>query len=145
MFHALIPIDQDERRAIAQVETVRSLPGGPDDLSATILHVVEEIEAPPDEAGPTLIEDLNESLPDLQGLPDSVVTAERRLEDAGIETDRQRMVGDTATSILQTAAETDADAIVLGARKRTPVGKALFGSVSQKVIRETDRTVVIAS
>ncbi len=145
MFHALIPIDEDEGRAIAQVETVRSLPGGPDDLSATILHVVEEIETPPDEAGPTLIEDLNESLPELQGLPDSVVTAERRLEDAGIETDRQRMVGDTATSILQTAAETDADAIVLGARKRTPVGKALFGSVSQKVIRETDRTVVIAS
>ncbi|AXR77090.1 universal stress protein [Natrarchaeobaculum sulfurireducens] len=143
MFHALIPVDDDERRAIEQVETVRSLPGGPDEKSATILHVIEEIETPPDEAGPTLIEDLNESLPELQGLPDSVITAERRLEDAGIETDRQQMVGDTARSILQTAAETDADAIVLGARKRTPVGKALFGSVSQKVIRETDRTVIV--
>lgn len=35
------------------------------------------------------------------------------------------------------------DAIVLGGRKRSPAGKAIFGSVTQAVIRESDRPVVV--
>lgn len=145
MYNVLIPVDENAERANDQVDALLSLPGDADELSVTILHVYEEIDMPADEAGPTFIEDLNESLDEIRGLPDSVGQAERRLEDAGVDTEREEMIGDPANAILQVAGERDVDAIVVGPRKRSPVGKALFGSVTQKVILEADRNVIIAS
>ncbi|SMX97658.1 MULTISPECIES: universal stress protein [unclassified Brevibacterium] len=43
---------------------------------------------------------------------------------------------DPAEQILDAAAEVDAELIVLGTRKRTPVGKFLLGSTIQRVILE---------
>lgn len=43
---------------------------------------------------------------------------------------------DPAEQILEAAAEVEAELIVLGTRKRTPVGKFLLGSTIQRVILE---------
>ncbi|ELY68059.1 universal stress protein [Natrinema versiforme] len=144
MYHVLIPVDTDEERVTAQIETLRSLPADPDDLSVTVLHVLEEIDTMPDEGGATFIDDLNESLPEIRDVPDTVSLVEDRLEGDGIEVDRAELVGDAAGGIGQVASDIDADAILLGGRKRSPVGKALFGSVSQQVIIDADRPVIIA-
>ena len=144
MYRVLVPVDTDEQRANAQVDTLRSLPGDPADLSVTVLHVYEEIDTIPTEGGTAYIEDVNKSLPEIRGVPDTVRLVEERLEEAGIDVDRQMMVGDPADGALRIAREIDADAILLGVRKRSPVGKAIFGSVSQNVITDTDRTVIIA-
>ncbi|WP_436345139.1 universal stress protein [Natronorubrum sp. FCH18a] len=145
MFDVLLPVDENGDRANEQVDAVLSLPGEADELSVTVLHVIEEIDTMPDEAGTTFIDDVNESLPEIRDLPDSVDDVERRLETAGIEATREVMVGQPAEGILQVAAENDIDAIVLGTRKRSPVGKAVFGSVTQSVILETDRPVIVAN
>lgn len=50
-------------------------------------------------------------------------------------------VGDPATEILEKATQLDARYVVIGGRKRTPVGKALFGSVTQSVLLNADRPV----
>lgn len=144
MYRVLIPVDTDEQRANAQVDTLRSLPGDPGELSATVLHVLEEIDTTGDDGGTAFIDDLNQSLPEIRDVPDTVTLVEERLVDAGIDVDRAEMVGDPADAILQVAREADVDAILLGVRKRSPVGKAIFGSVSQRVITDTDRTVIIA-
>lgn len=49
---------------------------------------------------------------------------------------------DPAEQILDTAAEVGADLIVLGTRKRTPVGKFLLGSTIQKVILDAESPVL---
>ncbi|AGB30651.1 UspA domain-containing protein [Natrinema pellirubrum DSM 15624] len=144
MYHVLVPVDTDEQRATAQLETLRSLPADPDDLSVTVLHVLEEIDTIADGGGTTFIDDLNESLPEIRDVPDTVTLIEERLADDGIDVERMEMVGDPADGIGQVAAEIDADAILLGVRKRSPVGKAIFGSVSQRVIIDADRPVIIA-
>ncbi|QCS41528.1 universal stress protein [Natrinema versiforme] len=144
MYHVLIPVDTDEQRVTAQIETLRSLPADPDDLTVTVLHVLEEIDTMPDEGGATFIEELNESLSEIRDVPDTVSLVEERLEADGIEVDRAELVGDAADGITQVASDVDADAILLGGRKRSPVGKALFGSVSQQVIIDADRPVIIA-
>jgi len=51
-------------------------------------------------------------------------------------------VGDPAEQILQYATEEDASYVVVGGRKRSPTGKALFGSVTQSVLLEADRPIV---
>jgi nucleotide-binding universal stress UspA family protein len=63
------------------------------------------------------------------------VTLEQRLGESGVAHElRQTMGRDIADEILKIAAEVDADAIVIGIRHRTPVGKLLLGSVAQRVI-----------
>jgi nucleotide-binding universal stress UspA family protein len=51
-------------------------------------------------------------------------------------------IGDPTEEILSTASTIEPRYIVIGGRKRSPVGKALFGSVTQSVILNTDRPVV---
>ena len=145
MYRVIIPVDVDDERAKSQVDTLLSLPAEPEELSVVLLHVHEEIDAPGDEAGTRLIAELNRDIEDLQGVPSSVEYAEDALADAGVETERQQVVAEeTAEAILDVADTADADSLILGVRGRSPVGKAVFGSVTQSVILEADRPVIVA-
>lgn len=58
-----------------------------------------------------------------------------RLDEAGVDVEvRREVVPDIAQLVLQVAQETDAELVVVGIRHRSPVGKALMGSVSQRVL-----------
>ena len=52
------------------------------------------------------------------------------------------LVGDVGKMIVEYAEKNDAKYIVMGGRKRSPVGKAFFGSVTQFVLLGTGRPVV---
>ena len=52
------------------------------------------------------------------------------------------LVGDVGKEIVEYADKNDAQYIVMGGRKRSPVGKAFFGSVTQFVLLGTERPVV---
>lgn len=51
-------------------------------------------------------------------------------------------VGDPVTEILGEAGRQDARYVVVGGRKRSAVGKSIFGSVTQSVLLRADRPVV---
>ncbi|GAB6879714.1 hypothetical protein JCM17823_19880 [Halorubrum gandharaense] len=140
-----MPVDVDEERAESQVDTLLSLPAEPEELSVVLLHVHEEIDMPADEAGTRLIADLNRDIEELQGVPSSVEYVEDALADAGVETERRQVVAEeTAEAILDVSGDVDADSLILGVRGRSPVGKAVFGSVTQAVILNSDRPVIVA-
>jgi len=56
------------------------------------------------------------------------------LADAELETSVRGAVGDHGEEIVALAGMTRADLIVVGGRKRSPTGKAVFGSVAQEVM-----------
>jgi nucleotide-binding universal stress UspA family protein len=74
---------------------------------------------------------------------EGMVTLEERLAESGVEHElRQTMGRDVAEEILAVATEVNADAIVIGIRHRTPVGKLIMGSVAQRVIIDAACPVV---
>lgn len=56
--------------------------------------------------------------------------------------DAQGRIGDPERSILAAASELDTRYLVVGGRRRSPVGKAVFGSITQTVLLEADCPVV---
>ena len=51
-------------------------------------------------------------------------------------------VGEPTEEVMAVARERDARYVVVGGRRRSPVGKALFGSTTQELLLESDRPVV---
>lgn len=83
--------------------------------------------------------DLEDAQTDAREVAEQVVEAS--LEPSAAVEVRGR-VGAVAEEVLDEAARTDARFVVVGGRKRTPVGKALFGSVTQSVLLNADQPVV---
>ncbi|MFC4543111.1 universal stress protein [Halosolutus amylolyticus] len=134
MHRVLIPVDTNEDRALAQAKYVASLPHADESVEAYLLFVFT------DEG-----EDLPKEFEQFKSASriGSVRAAQEHLEDHDVDVTILEDSGDTEDDILEWADEYDADAIVLGGRKRSPVGKAVFGSVTQSIILNTDRPVVV--
>lgn len=66
-----------------------------------------------------------------------IAEAERQLRADGLEVEvHHDLVPDVADAVLTAARDAAATLIVVGVRRRTPVGKLLLGSVAQRVILE---------
>ena len=128
MFTFVIGIDTDVARAKAQAEAVTSLPLDTDGMEAVLVHSFSD-----NPEGGT-VEQVK-----------PVRVARERLESSDVEVTPEGYGGDAARAILNVADEYDADQIVVAGRKRTPTGKVLFGSVTQSVILDTDRPVLVCS
>jgi nucleotide-binding universal stress UspA family protein len=103
--------------------------------SLTVIHVVDAV-------------DLDLKAAHRAGLSDEIGNA---LAEAGIadlqwnlkvaaSADRP---DDTANTILSLAGQAGADLLVIGARRRSPVGKAILGSVTQNLILAADYPVLV--
>jgi nucleotide-binding universal stress UspA family protein len=62
----------------------------------------------------------------------------RELEAAGVQHEVRRLThsSDPADDLITVAEETGAEAIVIGLRRRTPVGKLILGSNAQRILLE---------
>ena len=138
MYHVLIPVDSEEGSGERSVEALLGMPGVAE-VAVTLLHVFEEFEAF-DDAGGKLS---SEQLYDPSDVPDTVEWARERLEDAGVETEVQIEHGKPPAVIQEVATDLDVDQIVMAGRKRTPVGKVLFGSATQAVILNASVPVTV--
>ncbi|WP_432950543.1 universal stress protein [Kribbella sp. CA-253562] len=70
---------------------------------------------------------------------DELAAAEAKLRALGVEVTIQQAVGtgDVAAELLKAAAADDVSLIVLGLRRRSPVGKLILGSTAQRVLLES--------
>lgn len=125
MYTIVVGVDTDVERARTQAEAIVNLPGG-EEISTILVHAFDG------EGG------------DVDSV-DAVGEARTILEEAGIEVATEGIGGETAMAILDTAARRDADCLCVAGRKRSPTGKALFGSVTQDVIMGTDRPTLVCS
>ena len=95
-----------------------------------VLHVVDSIDADSQEAYRLGVSDEIEKVVG----QDPAVPWRLHLATAG---------ADLAGALLELLDRVDADLLVIGARRRSPMGKALMGSVAQTVILEASLPVLV--
>ena len=101
------------------------------DTDLAVLHIVEAL-------------DLDVSEAYRQGLADEVEKALEVIQVPGLEWRLHLEVGDDVSAkVLDLANQVDASLLVIGARRRSPVGKFLLGSVTQTLILEAEMPVVV--
>jgi nucleotide-binding universal stress UspA family protein len=76
--------------------------------------------------------------------PEQLTELDRLLADSGVPHRVVQHVGrrEPAEELVRAAQETDAELVVIGLRRRTPVGKLLLGSTAQRVLLETSCPVL---
>jgi nucleotide-binding universal stress UspA family protein len=126
MYTVLLGIDESVKRATSQAKAIADIPAPDGEVEAVLLH---DFTDNPEGASAIKIR--------------SVKRANEILTDADIEVSIEETSGKPASEILRVAEEINADLISVSGRKRTPTGKALFGSVTQSVILETERPVMV--
>jgi nucleotide-binding universal stress UspA family protein len=77
-------------------------------------------------------------------IDESLSEVEVRLRESGVEHEIRQLVRgvDPADDLIAVAEEVDADLIVIGLRRRTPVGKLIMGSNAQQILLDASCPVL---
>lgn len=146
MYRILMAIDEDQRQANEIAASVEKLADNIDDLEILVLHVFRDVELPSQVVIHEQLVDFEEIQHEQREIPAAVTDVVKQLGgrdiDAEIIIERSE---DPPSKIISVAEEHDVDNIFIGGRTSSPIGKAMFGNVSQKVLLNTDIPVTVAT
>ncbi|MGB9964151.1 universal stress protein [Halobacterium hubeiense] len=128
---AVGPSDDERIEPLARTATDVAGPAG---ATVTLAHVFtrEEYDDTADRLG---FQDGDEVTPDAVARRHATIRdLGEHLSDAGVDYDVRGHVGEHGESIVDVADDVNADIAVVGGRKRSPTGKAVFGSTAQTVL-----------
>lgn len=131
-------VDRNERAAAVVREAARL--GEAFDEPVEVVHVLDRDEFVSLER--TQVSETGETVPIDRVVEVAERIAAEAVEEAGVEAEAVGLMGDPAEEIVSYAADRDASYVVIAGRSRSPVGKALFGSVVQSVLLTAECPVV---
>jgi len=130
----LLPVDgTDTDRTDDLVETVSSV-AEPGETTIGLLHVFDRERYTELREAMNVAPDSEVTPATVAGRRTSVRTIRAALEERGFDVAVLGALGDRADGIVREAEDWNADLLVVGGRRRSPTGKAVFGSVAQAVM-----------
>ncbi|QKG92521.1 universal stress protein [Halorubrum sp. Atlit-8R] len=124
----------DEKRTERLANELIAL-AGPADAEVVLTHVFDEEEFDETRARLGFDADAENATPDaVAGRHRTTRELSNLLSAAGVRHSIRGAVGDLATEVVETAEGVEADRVVVGGRRRSPTGKAVFGSAAQEVM-----------
>ena len=125
---------EDEARAERLADEIAAV-AGPADAEVVLTHVFDDEEFDGIRRKLGVDDDSEGATPDAVARRHASTRAlSRALSEAGVRHSVRGAVGDLATEVIETAEGVEADRVVVGGRRRSPTGKAVFGSVAQDVM-----------
>ncbi|MEF8782587.1 MAG: universal stress protein [Haloarculaceae archaeon] len=133
----LLAVGESDTDRLEQLAATTTDIAAPNDTEVNLAHIFTEEEY--ETARENLdFDDFSEVTPDVTAKRYTTIRELRdAMEEAGVE---YRVLGrtnpdaDIGSEVVSVAEDVDADMVVTGGRKRSPAGKAVFGSTAQKVL-----------
>jgi nucleotide-binding universal stress UspA family protein len=125
---------EDEERVTRLAEEAIDI-AGPAGATVVITHVFtrDEFDSRADALGfDREMSEVNADDVAVRYSPVRALTA--KLDEAGVDYEVRGAVGHYGEQVVDIADELDTDLVLVGGRKRSPTGKAVFGSVAQEVM-----------
>lgn len=131
MYRILMPVSGNTNQSRKQAKAIADLPRATDEIEVTVLYVFDDsaIDTTSEMVDPVRVEAVN--------------VAVRLLEERGVAVESRGETGDTTETVVRVAENLDVDNIVVGGPRRSPTGKAIFGSVTQSVILNASCPVTV--
>lgn len=142
MTRVLLPASNHSRWAESVADVIVDTEAD-NDTTAVVTHVFDEAEVTSTNANLDI--EGRAKVDELASRKSGVTAATERLDDAGIDTEVRGIEhdGEPADAIVDAVEEEDADRLYMYSRKRSPAGKAVFGSTLQQVILNARVPVVV--
>ena len=140
MKHLLIPVDLSAGtdRILAAAARI----GRREECVLHLLHVAPpEPDFIPFDAGPDTVRD--QVAEDLRQEHRSIQELAARLTSDGFQASARMVQGSTVETILEWAERVEADCIVMGSHNRGALHRLVLGSISEGVLRKTQRPVLV--
>lgn len=131
----LLAVGASDRERVSRLAEETTDVAGPCGANVVLAHVfsVDEYADTCEKLG--IHHDSEEATPDGVAHRHSTIRElENAMDEAGVDYSIRGAVGHRGEEIVDLATETDADRVMVGGRRRSPTGKAVFGSVAQEVM-----------
>lgn len=130
----LLAVDENDKHRLDEiVETIVGL-ADPSETRVALTHVFEADDYAEARERLSFRRDDEATPDDVAKRYEPVREVGDALEAAGVEFSWHGAVGDEGDEIVRKSTEIDADLVVVSGRKRSPTGKAVFGSTAQQVM-----------
>jgi nucleotide-binding universal stress UspA family protein len=138
----LLAVGRDDEDRIDELLNHTVDLAGPTDATVIVAHVIskgeyeDEVQSYQDAINQLGLDVREQDLSPETLAKETDLVAEllERLTEAGIDVETRAALGDEADEIIRIANDVRADVLIVGGQKRSPTGKAVFGSTAQEVL-----------